>query len=67
MFLFKSHIQQHLSASISEFLNFSGFWVTSESRDPFVGLYLLGYLFFLILRVDFIHVMRFQHMRVPSA
>lgn len=33
MFLFKSHIQQHLSASISEFLNFSGFWVTSESRE----------------------------------
>lgn len=33
MFLFKSHIQQHLSASISEFLNFPGFWVTSESRE----------------------------------
>lgn len=68
MFLFKSHIQQHLSASISEFLNFPGFWVTSESRESICRT-ILAWLFILfnIKSRFYPSVMRFQHMMVPSA
>ena len=68
MFLFKSHIQQHLSASISEFLNFPGFWVTSEIRESICRT-ILAWLFILLnIKSRFYpSVMRFQHMMVPSA
>ena len=68
MFLFKSHIQQHLSASISEFFNFPGFWVTSETRESICRT-ILAWLFILfnIKSRFYSSVMRFQHMMVPSA
>ena len=68
MFLFKSHVQQHLSASISEFLDFPGFWVTSESRESICRT-ILAWLFILfnIKSRFYPSVMRFQHMMVPSA
>lgn len=57
MFLFKSHIWQHLSASVCEFFNFPWFWIAFRTKGLIWRQSLLGYLFILTLRVAFVHLL----------